>query len=94
MQTPNGWQTITLCEEASVNSFTVLDSNTILALQNNGYYTSIDISNMDKDITCENNTVSSIQSPEKTSILNAIRFNDQVISVSASGLSSIYNNKK
>lgn len=94
MQTPNGWQTITLCEEASVNSFTVLDSNTILALQNNGYYTSIDISNMDKDITCENNTVSSIQSPEKTSILNAIRFNDQVISVSASGLSSINNNKK
>ena len=94
LQTTTGWQTITMCEDASVNSVTVLDTNMVLALQNNGYYTTIDISDMTRDIACANNTVSSIQTPEKTSILNAITLNDQIIAVSASGLSSLNNNKK
>jgi len=94
LQTIDGWQSISLCEDASVNSVTVLDSNTVLALQNNGYYSTIDISDMSRDVTCADNKVSSIQIPEKASILNAISFNDQIISVSASGLSSLNNNKK
>lgn len=84
------WEAVRLCQEASVNSLVVSGSDTITALQNNGYITHIQI-NSESDLNCGSVALRTSQSDAKVSIVSGVMHNGILVTVAANGIAEIKN---